>query len=50
MATAKPALRNLLLNKTKKDFVVALSVAVVASVSYYYGVKMQRKKTFEEFH
>ncbi|KAH9509749.1 Cytochrome c oxidase subunit 6C [Bulinus truncatus] len=50
MATAKPALRNLLLSKTKRDFAIAMTVAVAASVSYYFGVKVNRRNKFDEFH
>ncbi|CAL1540653.1 unnamed protein product [Lymnaea stagnalis] len=50
MATAKPALRNLLMNKTKKDFIIALTVSITCAMAYNFGVKAQRRKHFEEFN
>ncbi|GFR84272.1 cytochrome c oxidase subunit 6C [Elysia marginata] len=43
-------MRNLLLNKTKKDFVVALTIASLSALAYKYGVMEQRRAVFQNFY
>ncbi|GFO19348.1 cytochrome c oxidase subunit 6c [Plakobranchus ocellatus] len=43
-------MRNLLLNKTKKDFAIALIIASTAAIAYKFGVQERRRSTFQEFY
>ncbi|XP_005112777.1 cytochrome c oxidase subunit 6C [Aplysia californica] len=47
---SKPVLRNLLLSKTKRDFVIALTVSIAVAMSYKFGVQEQRRQKFENFY
>ncbi|KAH9509750.1 hypothetical protein Btru_044425 [Bulinus truncatus] len=46
----KPNMRRLLYAKTKRDFFIALGAALTVSISYYYFVKVQRRRLFAELH
>merc|ERR1711874_573297 len=47
---SKPVLRNLLLDKTKKDFLLALGVSIAVAAAYKFGVQEPRRKLFSDFY
>ncbi|BFZ16649.1 hypothetical protein BsWGS_19688 [Bradybaena similaris] len=46
---SKPALRNLLMNETKVNFIISASAALVVAAAYKFGVEYRRKKKIEDF-
>lgn len=49
-AVAKPAMRNLLYNKTKKDLWICGAVSIGFAVAFYYGWCVPRKNRVQDFY
>lgn len=46
---SKPALRNLLMNETKVNFIISVTAAFFVAAAYKLGVEHRRKKKIDDF-